>query len=60
MFCKAYERCQALAAGKPCRHPLRPRPSIKACGLDLETIAGKAGWEDFNRDEFLVGMVLID
>jgi hypothetical protein len=60
VFCKEYEKCQALTAGKPCRYPLRPRPAIEACGLDPESIARKAGWKDFERDKFLVGMVFVD
>lgn len=60
VFCKTDEKCQALTVGKPCRHPLRPRPSIEACGLDPESIAEKAGWKDFNRNTFLMGMVFID
>ena len=60
VFCRTDKKCQALSVGKPCRHPLRPRPSIKACGLDPESIAEKAGWKDIGENAFLMGMVFID
>jgi len=60
VFCRTDKKCQALTVGKPCRHPLRPRPSIKACGLDPESIADKAGWKDIGENAFLMGMVFID
>lgn len=60
VFCGSEEGCQALGMGKPCLHPLRARPSIKACGLDPEEIATNAGWKDYSDKTFLTGMVLID
>ena len=60
VFCKTEKKCQALTVGKPCRHPLKPRPSIEACGLDPGDIAGRAGWKDFDEGSFLMGMVFID
>lgn len=60
VFCGTEKKCQALTVGKPCLHPLRPRPSIEACGLDPEAIAEKAGWKDFSENAFLMGMVFID
>ncbi len=60
VFCGSERACQALKMGKPCRHPLRVRPSIKACGLNPEEIAKTAGWNDYSDKAFLTGMVLID
>lgn len=60
VFCKTDERCQALSVGKPCRHPLRPRPSMEACGLDPGAIAARAGWKDMDDKPCLMGMVFID
>lgn len=60
VFCRTDNKCQALTVGKSCRHPLRPRPSIEACGLDPESIAEKAGWKDIGENAFLMGMVFID
>lgn len=60
VFCKTEKKCQALTAGKSCRHPLKPRPSMEACGLDLRDIAERAGWKDFDEGSFLMGMVFID
>jgi len=59
VFCGEERKCQALTVGKPCRYPLRSRPSIEACGLDREAIAAQAGWEDVEPDAFLVGMVFV-
>jgi hypothetical protein len=59
VFCAKEAKCQALTVGKPCRYPLRSRPSIEACGLDLEAIAAKAGWDDVGPDAFLTGMVFV-
>ena len=59
VLCQEERKCQALTVGKPCRHPLRSRPSIEACGLDLEEIARKAGWNDLAKKQFLTGMVFV-
>jgi predicted metal-binding protein len=59
VFCAEERKCQALTVGKPCLYPLRSRPSIEACGLDLVVIAAKAGWEDVEPDSFLMGMVFV-
>lgn len=59
VFCAGEKKCQALTVGKPCRYPLRSRPSIEACGLDLEAIAARAGWDDYEPDAFLMGMVFV-
>jgi predicted metal-binding protein len=60
VFCKTEKKCQALTVGKSCRHPLKPRPSLEACGLDLRDIAERAGWKDLDEGTFLMGMVFID
>lgn len=60
IFCGSEGGCQALKMGKPCRHPLSVRPSIKACGFDPEEISKTAGWNDYGDKTFLMGMVLID
>jgi predicted metal-binding protein len=59
VFCDKERKCQALTVGKPCRYPLRSRPSIEACGLDMEEIAGRAGWKDLDPSAFLMGMVFV-
>lgn len=59
VFCGDEKKCQALTVGKACRYPLRSRPSIEACGLDLEAIAAKAGWDDYEPNAFLMGMVFV-
>lgn len=59
-FCAGEKKCQALTVGKACLHPLRSRPSIEACGLDPGAIAALAGWDDYEPDAFLMGMVFVD
>jgi len=59
-FCAGEKKCQALTVGKPCLHPLRSRPSIEACGLDPGAIAAMAGWDDYEPNAFLMGMVFVD
>ena len=59
VFCEKENKCQALTVGKPCRYSLRSRPSIEACGLDMEAIARKAGWKDLDPSTFLMGMVFV-
>jgi predicted metal-binding protein len=59
VFCEKENKCQALTVGKPCRYALRSRPSIEACGLDMEAIAVKAGWKDLDPSAFLMGMVFV-
>jgi predicted metal-binding protein len=39
------EKPCAVLAGEPCRHPLRARPAMEACGFDVFTIAKKVGWD---------------
>jgi len=60
VFCGTDERCQALSLGKPCKHPLRPRPSMQACGLEPGAVAAKAGWKDMDYENFVMGMVFVD
>ena len=59
VFCAGEKKCQALTVGKACLHPLRSRPSIEACGLDPGAVAAVAGWDDYEPDAFLVGMVFV-
>lgn len=59
VFCGDEKKCQALTVGKACKYPLKSRPCIEACGLDLEAIAARAGWDDFEPDAFLMGMVFV-
>ncbi len=59
VFCGGERKCQALTVGKACQYPMRSRPSIEACGLDLEVIAAKAGWDDLDENAFLMGMVFV-
>ena len=35
----------AILEGEECRHPLRARPAMEACGFDVFTIVDKIGWE---------------
>jgi predicted metal-binding protein len=43
-FCPDIE-CSALTSGKGCRFPLWARPSMEAVGMNVYTMAAKAGWE---------------
>jgi len=43
-FCPNIE-CSALTPGQPCRHPLRARAAMEAVGMDVFTMATKAGWD---------------
>jgi predicted metal-binding protein len=61
VFCGMEEKCRALKKGSPCRHPLRARLSMEACGLDVREIAARAGWAVSGAgDEYLMGMVFLD
>jgi predicted metal-binding protein len=35
----------ALLKGEGCRHPFRSRPSMEGVGMDVFTMAARAGWE---------------
>ncbi len=35
----------SLLKGEGCRHPLRSRPSMEGVGMDVFTMAARAGWE---------------
>lgn len=37
--------CSALVPGQPCRHPMRSRPSVEGVGMDVFTMAARAGWD---------------
>jgi len=43
-FCPDIE-CSALTPGKGCRFPLWARPSMESVGMNVYTMAAKAGWE---------------
>jgi predicted metal-binding protein len=43
-LCVPEVRC-AVLDGEECRHPLRARPAMEACGFDVFTIAKKVGWK---------------
>lgn len=42
-YCLPKHRCSVLE-GDRCRHPLRARPSMEACGFDVFAIAHRLGW----------------
>jgi predicted metal-binding protein len=44
VFCPEIE-CQALTPGQACRHSLRARSSMEAVGMDVYTMATRAGWD---------------
>jgi predicted metal-binding protein len=61
VFCAGEEKCRALKRGSSCRHPLKARVSMEACGLDVSKIAARAGWAAPEAGEdYFVGMVLVD
>lgn len=61
VFCATEEKCQALKKGSPCRHPLKARVSMEACGLDIQEIAARAGWAASEAGKnYLMGMVFVD
>jgi predicted metal-binding protein len=43
-LCLPGKSCTVLA-GDPCRHPLRARPAMEACGFDVFAIAKSVGWD---------------
>ena len=43
-FCPT-EECQALIPGQSCRHHLKSRAAMEAVGMDVFTMAAKAGWD---------------
>ncbi len=44
VFCPTKE-CSALVPGQPCRHHLKARSAMEAVGMDVFTMATKAGWD---------------
>jgi predicted metal-binding protein len=42
-LCLPGKPCSVLS-GDPCRHPLRARPAMEACGFDVFAIAKRIGW----------------
>lgn len=67
-LCVPQKECTALTKGE-CRHPLRARPAMEACGFDVFAIVKKLGWPMVpighrSREKdipcaSLVGMVLV-
>jgi predicted metal-binding protein len=43
-FCQDVD-CSLLKPGQACRAPLKARPSMEAVGMDVYTMATKAGWD---------------
>jgi predicted metal-binding protein len=43
-LCQNEKTCRRLDSGI-CRHPLKARPSMEACGIDVFGIAARVGWE---------------
>jgi len=44
VFCPA-ESCSALTTGGACRHPSRARGAMECAGMDVFTMAARAGWD---------------
>ncbi len=44
LFCNNKE-CSALRIGQGCRHPLKARGSMEGVGMDVYTMAARAGWD---------------
>lgn len=42
-LCVPQQECSVLGGGE-CRHPLRARPAMEACGFDVFALARKMGW----------------
>jgi len=42
-LCVPRQECSVLAGGE-CRHPLRARPAMEACGFDVFALMQKMGW----------------
>jgi len=71
--CKGYcfdLDCTAIQTGQACRYPLKARPSMESVGMDVFTMATRAGWDVYpigpsiRPDDVPVGskfgLVLID
>lgn len=43
-YCLPDQEC-AVLEGEQCRHALKARPSMEACGFDVFSIAHKVGWD---------------
>lgn len=46
-FCHLQPHCQALMTGKGCRHPELSSFSMEASGMDVFTMAARAGWNHY-------------
>lgn len=44
VFCPS-QPCSALVAGNGCRHPYKARGSMECAGIDVFTMASRAGWD---------------
>lgn len=68
-YCLPKEMC-AVLNGERCRHPLRARPSLEACGFDVFSIVHKVGWPiipiggtsdpDKTSCASLIGLILLE
>ncbi|MEW6079874.1 MAG: DUF2284 domain-containing protein [Thermodesulfobacteriota bacterium] len=48
ILCFFHSHCMALISQKKgCRHPDLARPSMESCGMDVFTMAARAGWETY-------------
>jgi predicted metal-binding protein len=48
ILCFFHSHCMALiSAKKGCRHPDLARPSMESCGMDVFTMAARAGWDAY-------------
>jgi predicted metal-binding protein len=48
ILCFFHSHCMALISEKKgCRHPDLARPSMESCGMDVFTMAARAGWETY-------------
>lgn len=46
-FCHLHPTCQKLMTDRGCRHPELSSFSMEACGMDVFTMAARAGWDHY-------------
>jgi predicted metal-binding protein len=46
-FCHLQPVCQNLMTDKGCRNPKLSAPSMESCGMDVYTMAARAGWDQY-------------
>ncbi len=56
--------CDPCTISTFCQHPEKARPTLQACGIDVETTVNKNGWTDLTQhkpcsDSHTIGMVLL-